>query len=157
MNIILGLDPGTTDVGYALIEVQNNKRSIITYGIIHTPKNEPQPKKLVEIENDLQVIMWQYQVTHVAIEKLFFATNMKTGIEVAQSRWVLLATVAKYDIPIFEYTPLQMKKAICGNGKATKKQIGRAVQLLFWLAEIPTPDDAADAIGMAYIASLHLI
>ncbi len=155
MPIILGIDPGTTDVGFAVIELQKNQRVILTYGVIHTTPKAAQSQKLVEIMNDLEEVIQQYQVTHAAIEKLFFSTNLKTGIDVAQSRGVIVATISKSGIPILEYTPLQVKKALCGNGKAEKKQIGRAVQLLFKLDTVPKPDDAADALGIAYLASMN--
>ncbi len=155
MPIILGIDPGTTDVGFAVIELSRNSRTILTYGVIHTTPKIPQSEKLVEIMHDLKDIIEQYKVTHAAIEKLFFSTNLKTGIDVAQSRGVVVAVIAELGIPIVEYTPLQVKKALCGNGKAEKKQIGRAVQLLFKLDTIPKPDDAADALGIAYVASLQ--
>jgi crossover junction endodeoxyribonuclease RuvC len=155
MFIILGIDPGTTDVGFAVIQLEKNIRNILTYGVIHTTPKAPQGQKLVEIMNDLEEIITQYRVTHAAIEKLFFSTNLKTGIDVAQSRGVIVVTISKHSIPILEYTPLQVKKAICGNGKAAKKQIGRAVQLLFKLDNIPKPDDAADALGIAYLASMN--
>jgi crossover junction endodeoxyribonuclease RuvC len=155
MPIILGIDPGTTDVGFAIIELQKNQRTILTYGVIHTTPKAPQTQKLVEIMKDLEVIIEKYSVTHAAIEKLFFSTNLKTGIDVAQSRGVIMVTISKYEIPILEYTPLQVKKALCGNGKAEKKQIGRAVQLLFQLDTVPKPDDAADALGIAYLASMN--
>lgn len=155
MPIILGIDPGTTDVGFAVIELQKNQRNIITYGVIHTTPKVAQSIKLVEIMNDLEEIIQQHNITHAAIEKLFFSTNLKTGIDVAQSRWVIVATISKFWVPIMEYTPLQVKKALCWNGKAEKKQIGRAVQLLFKLDAVPKPDDAADALGIAYLASMN--
>lgn len=155
MSIILGIDPGTTDVGFAVIEVVRNQRTILTYGVIHTTPRVPQSEKLVEIMHDLKYILNQYEITHAAVEKLFFSTNLKTGIDVAESRWVVIAIIAEKGIPIMEYTPLQVKKALCGNWKAEKKQIGRAVQLLFKLDAVPKPDDAADALGIAYVASLQ--
>lgn len=156
MAIILGIDPGTTTVGFAVIEVVKNQRTILTYGVIHTTPKVSQSEKLVEIMHDIHAILEQYAITHAAIEKLFFSTNLKTGIEVAQSRGVIIAMIADKKIPILEYSPLQVKKAICGNWKANKTQIGRAVQLLFKLKEIPKPDDAADALGIAYIWSLEV-
>lgn len=86
MSIILGIDPGTTDVGFAVIELHKKERKILTFGVIHTTPKAPQTQKLVEIMKDLEEIIVQYQVTHAAIEKLFFSTNLKTGIDVAQSR-----------------------------------------------------------------------
>jgi crossover junction endodeoxyribonuclease RuvC len=155
MAIILGIDPGTTDVGFAVIEVKKNQRSILTYGVIHTTPKISQSEKLVEIMHDIKNILITYNISHAAIEKLFFSTNLKTGMDVAQSRGVIMAIIAERGIPIMEYTPLQVKKALCGNWKAEKKQIGRAVQLLFKLDTIPKPDDAADALGIAYLASMN--
>ncbi len=86
MPIILGIDPGTTDVGFAVLDVEKNKRTILTYGVIHTTPKIAQAKKLLEIMRDLENIIKQYNVTHAAVEKLFFSTNLKTGIDVAQSR-----------------------------------------------------------------------
>lgn len=156
MPIILGIDPGTTDVGFAVIELQKKQRIIKTYGVIHTTPKAPQTQKLLEIMSDIEDIVQQYAVTHAAVEKLFFSTNLKTGIDVAQSRGVILATISKFSIPVFEYTPLQVKKALCWNGKAEKKQVGRAIQLLLQLDTIPKPDDAADALGIAYLASMNI-
>jgi len=157
MALILGIDPGTTTVGFAVISIENNIRTIVTYGVIHTTPKVPQSQKLLEIATDLDNIITSYHITHGAVEKLFFSTNLKTGIDVAQGRWVILLSLEKRNVPFLEYTPLQVKKALCGNGKATKWQIGRAVQLLFRLDDIPTPDDAADALWIAYLASLNPI
>jgi crossover junction endodeoxyribonuclease RuvC len=155
MAIILGIDPGTTTVWFAVISIEKNFRTILTYGVIHTTPKAPQSQKLLEIATDLDNIISTYAVTHGAVEKLFFSTNLKTGIDVAQGRGVILLSLEKNNIPLLEYTPLQVKKALCGNGNATKGQIWRAVQLLFKLEDIPTPDDAADALGIAYLASLN--
>lgn len=155
MSIFLWIDPGTTDVGFAVIELVKNTRNILTFWVIHTTPKAAQGQKLVEIMHDLEEVIVQYRVTHAAVEKLYFSTNLKTGIDVAQSRGVIIATITKHNIELSEYTPLQVKKALCGNGKAEKKQIGRAVQLLFKLDEVPKPDDAADALGIAYLASLQ--
>ncbi len=155
MTRILWIDPGTTDVGFAVIETVKNTRNIITFGVIHTTPNVAQSVKLLEIANDLEDIIKTHKITHAAVEKLYFSTNLKTGIDVAQSRGVILLSLEKTGVKLYEYTPLQVKKALCGNGKAEKKQIGRAVQLLFKLDEIPKPDDAADALGIAYLASLN--
>ncbi len=155
MTRILWIDPGTTDVGFAVVETIKNTRHIITFGVIHTTPNVAQSLKLLEIATDLEDIIKTHNITHAAVEKLYFSTNLKTGIDVAQSRGVILLSLERAWIKLYEYTPLQVKKAICGNGKAAKKQIGRAVQLLFKLDEVPKPDDAADALGIAYLASLN--
>lgn len=155
MTRILWIDPGTTDVGFAVVETIKNTRHIITFGVIHTTPNAAQSLKLLEIATDLEDIIKTHKITHAAVEKLYFSTNLKTGIDVAQSRGVILLSLERAWIKLYEYTPLQVKKALCGNGKAAKKQIGRAVQLLFKLDEVPKPDDAADALGIAYLASLN--
>ena len=155
MTRILWIDPGTTDVGFAVVETIKNTRHIITFGVIHTTPNVAQSLKLLEIATDLEDIIKTHNITHAAVEKLYFSTNLKTGIDVAQSRGVILLSLERAWIKLYEYTPLQVKKALCGNGKAAKKQIGRAVQLLFKLDEVPKPDDAADALGIAYLASMN--
>jgi crossover junction endodeoxyribonuclease RuvC len=152
---ILGIDPGTTTVGFAVLDMSARKRAIVTYWVIHTTPNVPQSQKLLEIATDLDNIIKANNITIAAVEKLYFSTNLKTGIDVAQARGVILFCLEKAWIKLYEYTPLQVKKALCGNGRAEKKQIGRAVQLLFKLDEIPTPDDAADALGIAYLASMN--
>jgi crossover junction endodeoxyribonuclease RuvC len=121
MPIILGIDPGTTDVGFAVIELQKNQRTILTYGVIHTTPKVPQTQKLVEIMKDLDEIIRQHNVTHAAIEKLFFSTNLKTGIDVAQSRGVIMVTIGNHGIPILEYTPLQVKKSHLLKRQGRKK------------------------------------
>ena len=95
MSIILGIDPGTTDVGFAVLEVIKNQRTILTYGVIHTTPKVAQSEKLVEIMHDLKDILNKYDITHAAIEKLFFSTNLKTGMAVAESRGVIVATIAE--------------------------------------------------------------
>lgn len=156
MAIILWIDPGTTTVGFAVIKLEARKRSVITFGVIHTTPKIPQSQKLLEIYTDLNNLIVKHNISHAAIEKLYFSTNHKTAIDVAQSRWVVLLWFQVHGLPFLEYTPLQIKKAICGNWKAAKSQIWRAVQLLFNLDSIPTPDDAADALSIAYLASLNL-
>jgi crossover junction endodeoxyribonuclease RuvC len=120
MAIILGIDPGTTTVGFAVISIEKNVRTVLTYGIIHTTPKVPQSQKLLEIATDLDAVIATHKVTHGAVEKLFFSTNLKTGIDVAQSRGVILLSLEKKGIPLLEYTPLQVKKALCGNGNAVK-------------------------------------
>jgi crossover junction endodeoxyribonuclease RuvC len=98
----------------------------------------------------------KYNPDAVSLEKLYFTSNLKTGIDVAQARGVILYEVQKADIPYLEYTPLQVKKAVTGNGQAEKKQLQRAIQMIFRLDSLPKPDDAADAIGLAYMGILNI-
>ena len=122
--------------------------------MIHTTPKLEASIKLIDIERDLTELIDTYHPDACGIEKLFFFRNQTTVIDVAQSRGVILHTVAKRGIPIYEYTPLQVKKGICGSGAANKLQVQNALKLLFKLTEIPKPDDAADALAIAYITSL---
>lgn len=154
MKIILGIDPGTTTVWYAVIQ-KFKKIELIDYWVVHTTPKIDTPTKILEIGHDIWELLKNYKPDIVVIEKLFFVSNITTGISVAESRWVIVYECMKHGVTILEYTPLQVKKAITGNGKATKKQMQIAIKMLLWLSEIPRPDDAADAIGMAYMGVLQ--
>ena len=147
--IILGLDPGTAITGYGVIRMVNFKISCIAYGVIRTTPDELMSKRLETIYNDLGSILKQYKPDTVAIEKLFFGRNTTTAITVGQARGVLLLRLAQENIPIGEYTPLQVKCALAGYGGAEKKQIQYMVQSFLKLPELPQPDDAADALAIA--------
>lgn len=155
MSIILGIDPGTTTVWYALVERNGNIFSLIDYGVIETLPKIPLCEKLIEIGTDIGDIITRYSPEIVSVEKLYFTTNTKTGIDVAHARWVILYEIQKSGLPLLEYTPLQVKKAITSNGQAQKKQLQNAIKMIFWLENIPKPDDAADAIGLAYMWALN--
>jgi len=152
---ILGIDPWTTTVGFAIIDKQNQIYSIIDYWVFSTTPKVPIYDKVFEIWNDIIEIIKKYQPDIISIEKLYFQNNIKTGIDVAQSRWVILYEAMKHNLAIQEYTPLQVKKAITGNGQAKKAQLQRALQIIFRMEEIPKPDDAADAIWLAYMGGLN--
>lgn len=154
MSIILWIDPGTTTVGYGVIEVIENKRKILDCWVIKTLPKIELSQKILDIHDDLIELIQEYRPTLCGIEKLFFYTNVTTGIDVAQSRWAILLCLGQKGIAIQEYTPLQVKKGICGNGRAPKTQVQNALRLIFGLTEIPKPDDAADALAIAYITSL---
>lgn len=149
--IVIWIDPGTTTVWYAIVEKNWNNKNLLDYWIIHTTPKISVWEKILEISKDLDFLIWKYSPKRVVIEKLFFTTNVKTWIDVAQVRWVILYEFAKRWIEILEYTPLELKSAICGNGKANKLQLQNAIKIFFWLSEIPAPDDAADAIWLAYM------
>jgi crossover junction endodeoxyribonuclease RuvC len=153
---ILWIDPWTTTVWYAIIEKNSGVLRLIDYGVIKTTPKISLEQKLLEIGGDLLALIDKYQPQRAGIEKLFFNTNITTGIAVSHARWVILYELYKRGIEIHEYTPLQIKKAITGNGQAKKVQLQRAIQMIFGLSEIPKPDDAADAIGIAYITGLEL-
>lgn len=147
--LILGLDPGTATTGYGVIRVQGYKLSCVSYGVITTSPELMMPKRLEIIYNDLTEILKKYRPDQVAIEQLFFGRNTTTAITVGQSRGVLLLRLAQEGLPIYEYTPMQVKKALVGYGSAEKKQVQYMVQNVLKLEEIPKPDDAADALAIA--------
>ncbi len=149
--IVIGIDPGTTTVWYAVVEKKWNQKILLDYGVISTLPKIPLKEKILEIAEDLHFLIEKYSPNRVVIEKLFFTTNVKTWIDVAQVRGMIMYSFASKDIEILEYTPLELKSAICGNGKANKLQLQNAIKIFFWLSEIPKPDDAADAIWLAYM------
>ena len=147
--IILGLDPGTATTGYGVIRQTSFKISAIAYGTILTKPEMPMDQRLQVIYNDLGKVLRQYRPDEVAIEKLFFGRNTTTAITVGQARGVLLLRLAQENLPIGEYTPMQVKKALVGHGGAEKKQVQFMVQQFLKLDEMPRPDDAADALAIA--------
>jgi len=149
--IVIGIDPGTTTVWYAVVEKKWNQKILLDYGVISTLPKIPLKEKILEIAEDLSFLIEKYSPNRVVIEKLFFTTNLKTGIDVAQVRGMIIYAFAIKNIEVLEYTPLELKSAICGNGKANKLQLQNAIKIFFWLSEIPKPDDAADAIWLAYM------
>jgi crossover junction endodeoxyribonuclease RuvC len=152
--LVLGLDPGTATTGYGVVEDTRGREKMIGYGTIKTAANLPMEIRLLQIYRALNAILDEYQPDAVAIEQLFHHTNAKTVITVAQSRGVLLMAVAARELEFAEYTPLQVKQAVCGYGKAEKKQVQIMVQKILKMEQIPKPDDAADALAIA-ICHLH--
>lgn len=152
--IVIGIDPGTTTVGYAVVQKNGNQKELLDYWVLTTTPKVPLVEKILEISKDLEFLTQKYIPSRVVIEKLFFTTNVKTGIDVAQMRGMILYHFVSQNIEILEYTPLELKSAICANGKANKLQLQNAIKIFFWLSEIPKPDDAADAIGLAYMGIL---
>ncbi len=147
--IILGIDPGYAIVGIGVLEYKGNKFRPIEYNAITTHASEATSLRLKRIKEDIQEYLHKYKPDAVAIEELFFNNNAKTAIAVAQARGVLVAEVASSGIPIYEYTPLQIKQAVTGYGRAEKGQIQQMVKMLLNLNAIPKPDDAADALAVA--------
>ena len=152
MSIILWIDPWTTTVWYAIInKINNSNYKLIDYWVFSTTPKIDLSIKLLEIWNDIKELIKLYNPNIVSIEKLFFQTNLKTWIDVAQARWVIVYEAIKHNLEILEYTPLQVKKAITWNWQAKKAQLQRAIQMIMKLDKIPKPDDAADAIWLAYM------
>ena len=147
--IILGIDPGFAIVGYGVIEYKNDRFKVLEYGAITTNAKTPMFDRFKKIHDDLNELIDIYKPDAMAIEELFFNTNQKTAINVAQARGVLLLSALNKNMPIFEYTPLQVKQAVVGYGRADKQQIQHMIKLLLGLTKVPKPDDAADALAIA--------
>ncbi len=149
MSKILGIDPGTGICGFGVIE----HNIALDYGVISTPAHTPLSDRLLDIYNSLHEIIDLNQPQVMAIEKLFFKQNITTGISVAEARGVCLLVAKQYNLPIYEYSPNQIKNAICGYGKAHKPQIQEMVRRQLNLTTVPKPDDAADALAVAIVHS----
>lgn len=147
--IIIGVDPGFAITGYGVIEYKNNRFKTIDYGVITTDAKTDLPQRLYVINDKLQELLGQYKPDVMSVEELFFNTNIKTAIAVGHGRGVVLLTAAKAGIPVFEYTPLQVKQSVVGYGRAKKEQVQYMVKILLSLDSIPKPDDAADALAVA--------
>ena len=146
---VLGIDPGTATTGWAIIEEKSGCLSAIAYGYIKTPKNNSDSKRLLEITADLERIINKYQPQEASIEKIFFFKNQKTIISISQSRGAILLTLEQKNVKVFGYTPLQVKQALTGYGRAEKKQIQLMAKSMLRLKSLPKPDDVADAIAVA--------
>ena len=147
--IILGIDPGYAIVGYGVIEFKSNRFSVVDYGAITTTAGTPFERRLELIYDDLNLLMGKFHPEAMSIEKLFYNTNAKTVIDVAQARGVTVLAAKKNNIPIFEYTPLQIKQGLVGYGRADKKQLQQMVKIMLNLKQVPKPDDTADALAAA--------
>ncbi len=147
--IILGIDPGYAIVGYGILEYKNNNFRVIDYGAITTEADMDMFDRFKYIYDELNLLIDRYHPEFMAIEALFFNSNQKTAINVAQARGVLTLAARNHDIGIFEYTPLQVKQAVAGYGRAEKKQVQQMVKLLLHLPAVPKPDDTADALAIA--------
>lgn len=147
--IILGIDPGFAITGYGVVDYSGNKFKMLDYGVITSEVNQDFCDRLVILNENLESLIARYQPNAVAVEELFFSKNTKTAIKVGHGRGVALLTAKKLGCDVFEYTPLQVKQAITGYGRAEKTQIQMMVKILLNLAEIPKPDDAADALAIA--------
>ena len=147
--IILGIDPGYAIVGFGVIEKNGSNIRVIDYGVITTPKEDSMPKRLNDIYDSLCALIDKYKPDCIALEELFFQNNQKTAIAVAQARGVIELAGMKKIGRLYEYTPLQIKQALTGVGRAEKKQVQYMVKAILGLASIPKPDDAADALAVA--------
>ena len=146
---ILGVDPGYGIIGYGLIDKNGADLLPVDFGAINTPKEESVPVRLAVLDEALEKIIIKYKPDAIAVEELFFGTNITTAIKVAQARGVILLCSIKHCGLIYEYTPLQVKMALTGTGKADKKQVQYMVSAILGLKSAPKPDDAADALAVA--------
>jgi crossover junction endodeoxyribonuclease RuvC len=146
---ILGLDPGIGRTGWGIIEVQSSKLKVQSFGCIETSKELSVEKRLQELYEKVSAILEKEKPDAFAIEDLFFNTNTTTAMIVGQARGVVLLAVSQQEVPISIYTPLQVKIAVTGYGRAEKKQVGQMVKTLLFLDTIPKPDDTADALAIA--------
>ena len=147
--MILGIDPGYAIVGYGVLDYRNNRFSVVDYGAITTDAGTPFHRRLEIIYDDLCALMERHKPDAMAIEKLFYNTNAKTVIDVAQARGVTMLAAQQHGLEIFEYTPLQVKQSVVGYGRAEKKQVQEMTRIILNLDKVPKPDDTADALAMA--------
>lgn len=146
---ILGIDPGIATIGFGVVDSDKNRHRLVTCGVITTPAHTSLSSRLEQIYEDLERLLETFKPDAVSIEELFFNTNITTGIAVAHGRGVILLACRKAGVNIFEYTPLQVKQAVVGYGRAEKAQVMDMVRRLCGLSAPPKPDDAADAVALA--------
>ena len=146
---ILGVDPGVATIGFGLIEADRGSQRLLRYGVITTPAGLPLSNRLYQISRDMEELLGAFHPDEAAVEELFFSKNITTGIAVAHGRGVILLELERAGIPVYEYTPMQVKQAVAGYGGAEKRQVMLMTQRLLRMGEIPRPDDAADALAIA--------
>jgi len=151
---VLGIDPGTAITGWGIMDFESRQRKVIAYGVVRTEANSPMPMRLSKLHKELNEIIGEFCPVVAAIEDLFFFKNAKTVITVGQARGVAILSCVNSGLEVYEYTPLQVKQTVTGYGRAEKKQMQEMVRMLLNLKEIPKPDDAADAIAVAYTHSV---
>lgn len=154
-RVVIGIDPGTATTGYGLVRMNSRSElEEVDYGVVTTPSDWDEPRRLLFIYNALREIVEKYQPESCAVENIFFQKNVRTAMRVGQGRGAALIAMATSNLPMGEYTPSQIKQAVVGYGNADKNQVQQMVKLLLDLDQIPQPDDAADALAVA-ICHLH--
>ena len=146
---ILGIDPGYAIVGFGVLDYDGHRFEPIEYGAVLTEAGKPFPERLKAINEDIEFIFDKFIPDCMAVERLYFTSNQKTAIDVAQARGVIVLAAAESGIPIYEYTPLQVKQSVVGYGRAEKKQVKEMTRSILGLSRVPKPDDTADALAMA--------
>jgi crossover junction endodeoxyribonuclease RuvC len=147
--LILGIDPGTATTGYGLVEESSGKIKAVDFGVFKTKPKDTAEIRLANLYHQLLIVLQRYRPHALALEKLFFGSNVTTAFSVGQARGVIMLAAAQHQIPINEYAPNEIKLAVCGYGKAEKIQIQMMVKSLLTLKTVPKPDDAADALAVA--------
>ncbi|MDR0468961.1 MAG: crossover junction endodeoxyribonuclease RuvC [Peptococcaceae bacterium] len=147
--IVIGIDPGTAIMGYGIIDYQNSKHKSLAYGVIRTNKDQTTEDRLKQLFHGVNRLLDEYKPDVMAVEELFFNRNSTTAISVGQARGVALLAAGLREIPVGEYTPLQVKQAVVGYGRAEKHQVQYMITKILGLIEAPKPDDAADALAVA--------
>ena len=146
---ILGIDPGIAIVGFGVVDKNGNRYSTVEYGAITTPAHTPLENRLKTIYDEMTLLFANFRPDAMSVEELFFNSNAKTAIAVGQARGVIILSAVENGVPIYEYTPLQVKQALTGYGRASKMQIQQMMKSMLGLSEIPKPDDVADALAIA--------
>ena len=146
---ILGIDPGLATIGYAVVDKETNHFDVLEYGVIKTSADKKDTKRLEIIHYNIEELIKEFRPEQMAVEELFFNKNVKTAISVGQARGVILLAGSQAGLKVAEYTPLQIKQAVVGYGRADKNQVQQMVKSLLNLAELPKPDDAADALAVS--------
>ena len=147
--LVLGIDPGTAIMGYGIIDGAGNSLALVTYGALTTPADAPVEQRLRMLYDGLMELIEKYRPEAMAVEELFFARNVRSALTVGQARGVALLAAAQKKLPVWEYTPLEVKQAVAGYGRGKKEQIQTMVMMLLGLTVRPDPDDAADALAVA--------
>lgn len=148
----MGIDPGIERLGYAVLEFSGSEIRPVSYGLITTKKETPKNERLLQIYDDLVRLIEQFKPERMSVETLIFAKNVKTALVVSEVRGVILLLSARFGLPLYEFTPLQVKTGLTGYGRSSKTQIQKAVKMVLKLNEIPRPDDVSDAVAIALCA-----
>ena len=146
--IVLGIDPGVATIGFGVVRAERQKNTLVQYGVITTPPGIPLSSRLLQISDDMEELIRTFHPDEMAVEELFFTKNITT-IAVAHGRGVILLSAERLGVPVFEYTPMQVKQAVAGYGGADKRQVMLMTQRLLNMKQVPRPDDAADALALA--------
>lgn len=154
-KIVLGIDPGIADTGYGFIEVKGNCLKCLAYGSIKTKVQDSLSQRLKNLYQDLSLLIEKYKPNEAAVEQLFFNKNVRTALIVGQARGVSLLALSQKNLPIYDFTPAQVKQSVAAYGGASKQQVQKMVKLILSLKTIPKPDDAADALAVAICGANH--